>query len=57
VSEHGAANCAQPGPGVAVTGVVAVVALRANMDALSVEEQVDLPFTSRIRAQWDGARL
>ena len=52
--------------GVAHTGVVGilrgarpggVVALRADMDALPVEEQVDLPFASHARAQFEGREV
>src|SRR4029450_9208118 len=31
-----------------------VVALRSDMDALPVTEQVDLPFKSRQKAEWNG---
>ena len=49
--------------GVAHTGVVGVlkgalpgpvVALRADMDGLPVTEEVDIPFASKARGQWNG---
>jgi amidohydrolase len=56
----------EPRTGVARTGVTAllrgaqpgpVVALRSDMDALPVTEDVDLPFTSRATTEYEGKRV
>jgi len=63
VAEHLHALGLEVTTGVAHTGVVGVlrggrpgpvVALRADMDALPVEEQVDVPFASKARTHYDG---
>lgn len=63
VAEHLRSLGLEVRTGVAHTGVVAlirggrpgpVVALRADMDALPVTEQDDLPFKSTARAEWRG---
>jgi amidohydrolase len=63
VAEHLRSLGLEVRTGVAHTGVVAlirggkpgpVVALRADMDALPVTEEVDLPFKSAARAEWRG---
>lgn len=66
VAQHLEALGLQVQTGVAHTGVVGlleggrpgpVVALRADMDALPVTEEVDLPFASRARAQFNGQEV
>jgi amidohydrolase len=63
VADHLRALGIETRTGVAHTGVVGVlvggkpgpvVALRADMDALPVTEQVNLPFASKERTQYDG---
>jgi amidohydrolase len=66
VADHLRALGLEVRTGVARTGVVGVlrggrpgpvVALRADMDALPVTEQVDLPFASRVRTTWNGQEV
>jgi amidohydrolase len=66
VAEHLRSLGLEVKTGVAKTGVVAllrggkpgpVVALRADMDALPVAEEVDLPFKSKERAQYNGQEV
>ncbi|MEO8449220.1 MAG: amidohydrolase [Gemmatimonadota bacterium] len=66
VADHLTALGLEVKTGVARTGVVGilrggkpgpVVALRADMDALPVTEQVDLPFKSTARTQYNGAEV
>jgi amidohydrolase len=56
----------EPQTGIAKTGVVAllkggrpgpVVALRADMDALPVREESNLPFASKATADWEGQKV
>src|SRR5262245_51617311 len=63
VAEHLRALGLEVKTGVAHTGVVGVlrgalagpvVALRADMDALPVAEEVDLPFASKARGNYNG---
>jgi amidohydrolase len=62
VAEHLQSLGMEVRTGVAHTGVVGVlrggdgpvVALRADMDALPVVEEVDLPFASKVRTEFDG---
>jgi amidohydrolase len=63
VADHLTALGLEVKTGVAHTGVVGllkggkpggVVALRADMDALPVTEQADLPFASKVKAMWAG---
>ena len=66
VAEHLRALGLEVQTGIAHTGVVGVlkggkpgpvVALRADMDALPVTEEVDLPFKSKVRATFDGKEV
>ena len=66
VEEHLHALGLEVRTGVAHTGVIGllrgdrpggVVALRADMDALPISEEVDLPFASRVRATYEGSEV
>ncbi len=66
VAEHLESLGIEVETGVGGTGVVGVlsggrpgpvVALRADMDALPVTEQVDLPFASKVTATWQGREV
>lgn len=63
IAEELVAMGLEPETGIALTGVVAIIkggkpgpliALRADIDALPVEEQVDLPFASKARGTYRG---
>ena len=66
VAKHLEALGVEVETGIAHTGVVGtlvgalpgpVVALRADMDALPVTEQTDLPFASKVRAEYNGEQV